>query len=535
MSIRSDHVSAAAVIGPKGSRAGRVAAASFVAGLALVFSIFVAACFRNMPSGDDFIAIFKPALAAHEQGWSAVNVREVFAQHFSHRIAPVRAMAMAQVLLFGKLNFAAFMCVGLVSWLAIFVLLAWQAGFTRNSAAMVFLALVWFQPQAAPNCLVAMQAASNLPVILLALAAFAFRAGSGDGRWIAAWLAALLALMTTGNGLSVLLILLLWDGYEQQWRRLATGVVITGCALVLYFTGFSNPETQKYASSVLDITGNILVMTGAVANVGRMPLSAVLVAGASLGAVAAVVLFSALRRGQKFLAAVLLFVGGSMAMASLARAGWGNEYMLQPRYMVYPIMLLSVCGAYFVALGRRPAVSAGIILFGLMAAALSWWHYAPLAVSNARSITAEVLSWQLGYPGFRFAGHREENMAGVTEALDLLRKAENAGIFTLQDTGLVRGAIVAQEANVEAVGEWNDAAAGYLIQVPPAIESADYILFESAEWQQVAFRPLPRIALGRFLRGKPQTQHPYVAATPPSHTADQLPGVARNFDVLPQE
>jgi hypothetical protein len=535
MSIRNDHVSAAAVIGPKGSRAGRLAAASFVAGLALVFSIFVAACYRNMPSGDDFIAIFKPALAAHEQGWSAVNVREVFAQHFSHRIAPVRAMAMAQVLLFGKLNFAAFMWVGLFSWLAIFVLLAWQAGFTRSSAVMVFLALVWFQPQAAPNCLVAMQAASNLPVILLALAAFAFRAGSGDGRWVSAWFAGLLALMTTGNGLLVLLILMLWDGYEQQWRRLLAGVLILACALVLYFAGFSNPESQRYASNWSDLAGNLLVMTGAVANVGRMPLSAVLLAGVSLGAVAAVVLFSALRRGEKFLGAVLLFVGGSIAMASVARAGWGNEYMLQPRYMVYPIMLLSVCGAYFVALGRRPAVSAGMILFGLMAAALSWWHYAPLAVSNARSVTAEVLSWQLGYPSFRFAGDKEENMAGVTEALDLLRKAENAGIFTLQDTGLVRGAIVAQEANFEAVGEWNDAAAGYLIQVPPAIESADYILFESAEWQQVAFRPLPRIALGRSLRGKPQGQHLYIAATPLSHTADQLPGVARNFDVLPQE
>lgn len=532
-SDRGRDESAVMVNGLTNSRAGVVTSVGIVVGVALLFSIFVAAHFRNMPSGDDFIAILKPALAAHEQGWSALSIHEVFAQHFSHRIAPVRFMAMAQVLLFGKLDFVAFMWVGLVSWSAIFILLAWRAGFIRSSAAMVFLALVWFQPQASANCLVAMQAASNLPVILLALAAFAFRAGSGRGRWVFAWLAGLLALMTTGNGLLVLLILSLWDGLEKRWKRFGAGVVITACSVVVYFMGFTNPESQAYASSVPDIMGNLLVMTGSVANLGRMPLWAVAAGGGVLGAVAAVVLYASLRRGDMFLSAVLMFVGGSIAMASLARAGWGNAYMLQDRYLVYPLMLLSICGAYLAACSRAAVVKTGTVALGILFAVVAWWHHAPIVLSGARSATAEAVSWHLGYPSYRFAGDKSGNLAAVEEAVGLLRRSADGRIFTPQDTGLVTEKQVAHEEVFAVTGEWNSAASGYLVQVPAEAVCSDYILFEADGWQQVGFKPVPRVALGRLLRGQSQDQRPYIVATPLSHTPDKLPGTARKFVVSP--
>ena len=482
-----------------------------------------------MPSGDDFIAIIKPALEAKEKGWQALGPNELLAQHFSHRILPVRALAKSQVLLLGKLNFETFMWVGILSWLSIYALLVWQAKFTGSGVALLFTSLVWFQPQAAANCLAAMQAASNMPVLLFALIAFSFRTRIGPSWWLAAWLIGTMATMTTGNGLLVPLILLIWDAWEKRGKRFVAGLILTALIFVMYFAGFTNPESQKYASSAKDILGNILVMTGAILNLGRVPLWVVAAFGASLGLWALTTLIFAVRHGEKILAAVLFFVGGSILLASFARAGWGNEYMLQDRYLVYPIILLSACGGRLVDGINSRKLKNCIVFFGMVFAALSWWHYTPKVISNARSAEAEALGWQLGFPGFRFSADKKTNMESVAEAVCLLQKANEKHIFSPRDSINLKHRIRISENSYVCFGEWNGAASGYLVPPAPAAEDSVFILFEADGWWQVGFRPAHRIALGRFLLGQHQIPWSYVVASPPALMPDLWKGEIRTL------
>lgn len=500
-----------------------------VGGLALLFTVFVSSHFRNMPAGDDFIAILKPALVAEERGWQAVGPEELFAQHFSHRIVPVRALAMGQVLFFRKLNFEVFMWVGLLAWLGIFGLLVWQAKFFQSAIAMGFISLVWFQPQAAANCLVAMQAASNLPVILIAFAAFFFRTRNSLPRWVAAWVMGLLATMTTGNGLLVPVILLIWDMCDGRWKRFAAGFFITAIVYVLYFVGFTNPDAQKYLSTPKDILGNILVMTGAILNLGRAPLWAVEAFGAFLGAWAFAVLLLAIKQKEKFLIATLLFAGGSIILASFARAGWGNEYMLQDRYLVYPIILLSICGSRL-AVGLDSTLGKyGIVFCGILLAFLNWWHNAPKVVSSARSADAEAMGWQLGFPSFRFCADKKANVDSIREAIGLLQKADEKGIFSPEDAVSDKYKILGFEKSYSGFGEWNGAVSGYLVRPPPTTNHSDYILFEADGWRQVGFRPVHRISLARLLLRQQQKSWSYVVAAPPALMPDLWKGDVRMF------
>lgn len=492
------------------------------------YVVFVASHFSNFPKGDDFLAILPPAIAAAEKGMDAVTMEEVFAQHFSHRIAPVRILAMAQVLGFGQLNFNIFSWVGLVSWCGAFVLLAWRADWLRSAAALICAALVWFQPEAASNSMVPMQAASNLPIIVLAFAAFAVRGNHGRWAWALAWTLGLLGLATTGNGFVVLATLLLWDAFVKNWKGLVGGVVITVAAVSLYFSAFDNPDSQKYSSSVADIIGNALVMMGAIFKLGPVPLGVAMIGGAVLGIWSFAVCVLAARERDYFTAATLMFVGGSVAMAALARAGWGNEYMLQPRYMIYPIMALAVCVAYTVVKVRRATVTLAALVICLTFYAATWWQGAPGVVTSHRSATAEAISWAMGFPSHRFAGDHASNARSVERAASRLKRANELKIFTPQGTGLVARYAEVGDTRIEVVGVWNNAASGYVInQSPPELENHGMALVTSTDWKQVAFRPQTRFALGRLIRGEPQQPAPLILAAPPFEAPLTLQAVAR--------
>jgi hypothetical protein len=501
-------------------------AAAFL--LALVYTAFVASYFSNYPKGDDFLAIFPPAVAAAERGMSAVTVAEVFAQHFSHRIAPVRILAMAQVLGTGHLNFIEFSWVGLLSWIAAFTILAARAGWSRSAAALICAALVWFQPGAASNCLVPMQAASNLPIIVLAFAAFGLRASNWRGSWGLAWVTGLLGLATTGNGFVVLGTLLAWDAIQRNWRAVALGSGLSCIAALLYFTAFENPGSQKYTSSLADIAGNVLVMMGAVFKLGPVPLWVPMAGGALLVVWSAAVLIVAALRGEFFTAATLAFVGGSVAMASLARAGWGNEYMLQPRYMVYPIISLAVCVAFTVASFRRASFSVLAIVACCAFYIAMWWQGAPDVVTSHRVATAEALSWAMGYPSHRFSGDAASNAVGAEDAAAQLRRANELGIFTPERSGLLGAGFVLDPFRCEVEAKWSIAGAGYILsQSPSELESHETVLVTFPNWKQVALRPQTRFALGRFLRGEPQMNAPLILAAPPFEVPATLKVVAQ--------
>jgi hypothetical protein len=516
------------IIADKWGNSPLVVSYAFVFLIALAYAGFVASHFSNYPKGDDFLAILPPAIAAAENGTSALTLEEIFAQHFSHRIAPVRLLAMLQVLGFGQLNFTVFSWIGLVSWCAAFFLLAWRAGWTASAAALLCAALVWFQPEAANNSMVPMQAASNLPIILLAFGSFAIRGSGWRGSWLLAWLLGLLGLATTGNGFVVLGTLLLWDAFCKNWKALAVGIGITIFVALLYFSAFENPDSQKYSSSLGDIVGNALVMMGAIFKVGPVSLMVPMIGGFILGIWSIVVLVLAARRQDYFTAAAMVFVGGSVAMAALARAGWGNEYMLQPRYMIYPIIALATCVAYTVIRANSRSVSWGAVGLCAIFYGVCWWQGAPGVVTSHLSATAEATSWAMGYPSHRFAGDQNSNARSVEHAAEKLRRADELKIFTPDATGLVAAAGVMEGTPSEVEGLWNTAAAGYVIQqLPPDLEDHDMLLVTSPNWKQVAFRPRVRLALGRLIRGEPQQPAPLILAAPPFKVPTTLKAAAQ--------
>jgi hypothetical protein len=484
------------------SMAGFAVAAAVVFG----FLVFVSANFVNFPVGDDFRSIFPISIATKAEGLHALSWENVAAQHWSHRIVAVRLFAALQTWLFGSVNLTAFLWTGLVMWIAIFFLVGLKEDWFRFPVVALVVAVVWFQPQAASNCLIAMQAVQNIGVVLLAIGAFALRERNNGPATLLAWICALAAWFTAGNGMLVPVILVLWDLSEHKWRQVAAGVLVAAFGGFLYFRGFVIPESQSYGFDLLQLAGNASVMLGSVFRFGTAPLAVAVIAGCALGLAGLLVFWSSCKERNLFLLAVLFFIFGSVGMASLARMGWGIEYMAQGRYRIYATVLLAIVLAAAVKrFARSPWKAAGLLGFATAFAAASWWQYAPEVVNAGRAATASAMSYHLGQPALF-----SENDEALAASLQRLEAAVAAGVYS--PPGGEQAARLVSESGPELPRSevefrYEQGVAGFLIKVPGRY-SGQHLLAKDAEGSgmRVAFRPMKRIATSSLLGKKPPSE-----------------------------
>ncbi|WP_461052984.1 hypothetical protein [Spirosoma arcticum] len=171
--------------------------------------------------------------------------RLLLEQNNFHRVVWVKGIAWLMYALTGHVNFTFLQLLGnasllLVGWLLYKALPKVRADYGFSSL-MSFLPVLFFlfQFQSWNNAFWAMAAMSNLWAPAWALLAFWLASRQREG-W--ALLVGVLALLTNGNGILVLPLLLMGFVFRQHWRWAAVTMVLLVLVYGLYFSGYTNPS-----------------------------------------------------------------------------------------------------------------------------------------------------------------------------------------------------------------------------------------------------------------------------------------------------
>ena len=328
--------------------------------IALLFALpmlsyfgLIASYAENIPFWDDFDSILK-FLSKSPPSW-----HDLAAHHNEHRIIWTRAVAWVCHLATGPIDLRLLMWIGNLTTVALTLLLAsrWRA---QNLPILFFLPVVYilFQPQSWENMTWAMAALQNCSIWLfaaLALACWQF----ATWRWQVAALAwATVAAGTSGNGIFVPLVLIIWQSVrclspaaattapERRANYAALLLVLTFTVVItsLYFAGYQRPEhhpgiVEQFKTPVR-LVRFLGVLCGAfVSDLGR-PFAFV----AGLGQLACFGLLTYRRYDHRnpMIYYLLLFCFGSMLAATLTRAGFGVVQATSSRYRVMPLLALAL-------------------------------------------------------------------------------------------------------------------------------------------------------------------------------------------------
>ncbi|WP_236648781.1 hypothetical protein [Spirosoma sp. 209] len=371
----------------------------------------------NIPKWDDH-ALRAFLFNTDQETTLSGKLYQLFRQHNEHRIVYDRLITLLDYWLTGKLNYVHLMAIGnlsLVGLLAVFyAVLGRSAGAASRNTGLyaVPVALVLFNLSQWENMYWGMAALQNFSVVLWVLAAFYWLAYTD--RWGLAVGAAVLATLTSGNGLLVWPIgfaLLLLRSAEVRAGASRTSyrplLGWTLCALLvigLYFVGFEKPGgAHAIRPGVTDLLKGWFAVIGAAGE--ALPMGRPLTNSTALGGLTVVLTLGIVGMGlvmnQRSLSrvwqqvrhpnragglatmpAIALFFWGSAAfllgtaaVVAYARTGFGADLLITSRYKIYSLTLLALLYSYAVAtLPGRLGQWAGLV-GGVGGLALAWLSY----------------------------------------------------------------------------------------------------------------------------------------------------------------
>ncbi|QKZ15858.1 hypothetical protein HU175_22410 [Spirosoma sp. KUDC1026] len=302
----------------------------------------------------------------------------LFKQHNEHRIVYDRIVTLLDYQLTGKLNFRHLMLIGnlsLVGLLALFV-----AILRREKRPVLYalpVSLLLFNLSQWENMYWGMAALQNFSVVLWVLGSLYFL--SYTNRWGVAFLLAMLATLTSGNGMAIwplgfVLLALQIAGSPTRLRQLlwwSGGAIL---AVVLYFTGFEKPEGNPPARGPITAVikcwlafngsaAEILTSTAALRNSILLGSALVLLTLIFLGIgfwtyrSAILTVPGRFRRSAaghpRVIPANTLFFWGSAAfllmtsaVVAWSRTGFGADLIITSRYKIYALTLLALLYTY---------------------------------------------------------------------------------------------------------------------------------------------------------------------------------------------
>jgi len=340
------------------------------------------------------------------------KIYQLFRQHNEHRIVYDRIVTYLDYQLFGKLSYLHLMTIGNLSLLG---LLGLFAVVLRRSGQAVWLlapvAFFLFNLSQWENMYWGMAALQNFTVVFWVLSAVYLL--TYTDRWLAALPLAVIATITSGNGLliwPIAIVLLLVQRKVRPAAIWALGAVVV---IGLYFLGYEKPAgNPPDRGSVTDLLKGWFAFNGAAAEVfplGSGFVSSLVAGGLLTVTTLGIVAFIGRRLLSQFTnppgrrtapvtsppyAASDLFVLGSVgfligtgAIVAWSRVGFGMEMLITSRYKMYSLTLLALVYVYgVITLGnrfRQPLGVAGLAT-GLGLAWLSyvafldetiWWRH----------------------------------------------------------------------------------------------------------------------------------------------------------------
>jgi hypothetical protein len=243
--------------------------------------------------------------------------------------------------------------------LALLLARCWRS---RHLPIVHFLPVVFilFQPQSWENMTWAMAALQNFSIWLFAALALACWQHT-TWRWQVAALAwAMVAAGTSGNGIFVPLVLILWqlvrclspspqeittrEERRANYASLLLVVTFTIIITSLYFVGYKKPDHHPGVFDQFQTPVRLIRFLGVLSGafVGELGRPIAFVAGLGQLACFGLLTYRRYDRRQPVIYYLLLFCFGSMLAASLTRAGFGVQQALSPRYRVMPLLVLAL-------------------------------------------------------------------------------------------------------------------------------------------------------------------------------------------------
>ncbi|MFI5335183.1 MAG: hypothetical protein ACHQ5A_00225 [Opitutales bacterium] len=314
---------------------------------ALIYLAVLSSLAVNVPTGDDFFAIFgfldrwqDPARGSHG------NLDLLFGQFYSHRIPFTRLAVLGLTALEGHCDLRLLLVLAWTGWGLLLGSLVWSRWSTREGLLWLLpVSLLLMQPQGHTNLLVATGSPGHAWTILLAYwtCRLAWSPLLRQQGWV--WLCATAAAFCTSNGLLLFPLVALGKFFRRQWWHglgwLAGGTVVWGW----YLRGYSTAGQPFVISnfSVWRFVTHAAVMAGSLVDFGTIKAGIVQTVGLILLLTAMLAWWREWRdsRGRGD-GTFLLFLLLSVAMIAYARSGWTADYMLQDRYRPYGLMLVTM-------------------------------------------------------------------------------------------------------------------------------------------------------------------------------------------------
>ncbi|GAB3792773.1 hypothetical protein GCM10028819_03540 [Spirosoma humi] len=406
----------------------------------LVFGLIWQQYAVNIPKWDDHA--LRAFLFNFDQDPTLTGkIYQLFKQHNEHRIVYDRLVSLLDYQLSGKLDYVHLMLVGNLSLVGL--LWVFTAALRRSrpdlsgQSALYAVPIAWllFNLSQWENMFWGMAALQNFSVVLWVIAAFYFL--SYTTHWRLAFVAGVLATITSGNGLMVwplgflILILRLPAFIGATTRKSLAPIVgwLVGAAVVvaLYFAGFEKPDGVKYVKpGVIELSKGWFAVIGAAAEAlpthsplrtcillgGLMTLLMIGSTGWSVwtSRLALVELFRRLLApklvGNKpahslppitaFFWTCAAFILGTSAVVAWARTGAGIDLLITSRYKMYSLTCLALLYLYGAVALPKPAARwwlFGGLVSSVLFAVLSYFSFLNETIWWRHWLTTNQFNW----------------------------------------------------------------------------------------------------------------------------------------------
>jgi hypothetical protein len=397
----------------------------FSIGLTLLFVLSINYWSVDFPNSDDYSAIVQPVLESASAPTIAAAIDPIFEPHTQHYQVLLRAAAWSSTVLTGELHFRLLVFLG--SLFIFPLILAFCLTGERNRPLIALLsALLLCQPQYAEATQWATNAIPYLWVNAFALLAFVISLRAERSLFFFGVTAALLALLSWGNGILVAVELLMVHLFLRPARALPF-FLIAGAGVFLHV---SNPNTAGLSGATLTHAQDIIVYGIRVLGSAVGFLSADISLFFGLGVLslwATLLILEFRKRRWESLAEPLflfeLFIVSSCLLCGLARFLEGAETAYTTGRYTLPSILFVTC----LAIRSVRACPKSVLAVPVVTTALAfvWWGHAYSAYYANYIVRAELLQdsrarWACFGDGLAGLGwkdlpplHRAAEQAGV--------------------------------------------------------------------------------------------------------------------------
>jgi hypothetical protein len=331
----------------------------------------------NMPAGDDYDAILD-FLNHYVQSDLKGQLELFFTQHNEHRILLTHLFSILDLYIFKEINFLHLIWAGTLGWflsIAAFWQFSKREGISNIELIPVGIILLSFSHYEMMTW--AMTSIQQYYQVFFGILAIGYMT---KNRFLLSMIFYILAIFTSGGGMSLVPLANLYYLLHKQWRKLAFCAAITLATLITYFIllPYAPPGSNKILQTLEQpqiFIGYMVGFIGGLGNIQELGPISFLICGLFLLAL----FFAKAKLAYKkypFLFWICVYVIITAILAALNRSNEGIQSSGDSRYSEYSLLFLSCIYLIYVAsaqsqkMGRNITFIAFVISLGLF----SFWH-----------------------------------------------------------------------------------------------------------------------------------------------------------------